>query len=65
MSADVKLYLETDDSPALKQRRRGDCLRLSVCEDAWIKAHGSDQAKCPRACPQYVNQLQIDKRGIL
>jgi hypothetical protein len=47
------LSLLPDPRPALVQRRRGDCERLSLCETAWSMAHGVAQAMCPTACPRY------------
>jgi hypothetical protein len=36
-----------------RERRRSDCARLILCEEAWIEAHGGDQAQCPKTCAAF------------
>ncbi len=49
----ILVRLVLDLSPVLRSRRRRYCRRLGHCEDAWIAAHGSAQAKCPAGCRDY------------
>lgn len=43
--------LEDDERDRLTSRRRGDCMRLTACEEAWIVAHASYNINAPGRCP--------------
>jgi hypothetical protein len=51
--------LVADSSPGTHERRRGDCLRLRTCEEAWIEAAlvetgtTGGQGKCLLGCRSY------------
>lgn len=52
-----KLRLVKDPYPNRNyDRRREDCAYLRACEWDWIEVRGSEQAACPRACPDFANR---------
>lgn len=53
-----ELLLDNRDRDKLIDRRKGGCVRLHDCEEAWILAHArtniNAQAKCPEVCVGFV-----------
>jgi len=34
--------------------RRGDCVNLKACEEAFLEVHGCEDAECPKGCKAFL-----------
>jgi DNA-binding HxlR family transcriptional regulator len=47
------LRLERDPVKILRARREAGCENLYDCEEQWILARGTSQARCPSGCSHF------------